>query len=461
MVDFVGILQGALESALTTALDYLSLHVILCLVPAFFIAGAMTYFIPKDVITRYMGKDANPKIAYPMATAGGFLLAVCSCTVLPLFVGFWKRGAGLGPAMTFLFVAPAVNILALTYTGTLIGMDIAIARGVLAIFFAILIGLIMARVFGKEIDQNNTHTNNPVNVTVYSKSQEPIITDEVTTGFPKLTIFLILGLGISSFLLATLDSNMINIIGSTLFSGLPTIQLLFQTPPLLQTIIFLLGLLILIILTFKIPSKELVLFLWLIFVLMTGTSQITYFVENFNLFGIVITPAISNMMIKLLLTSMVVLGLLLFVWRTFEADDVNAWLQETWIFVKSIFPLIITGVVIAGFVKFFIPPDLIVTLVGSNTVLANLIGVLFGVFMYFPTLMEVPIARIFLDLGMTRGPLLAYLLADPELSLQSILVTRKYLGDKRNTFYIILVTIFTTLSGLIFGLVLGQGIGLW
>jgi uncharacterized membrane protein YraQ (UPF0718 family) len=118
-------------------------------------------------------------------------------------------------------------------------------------------------------------------------------------------------------------------------------------------------------------------------------------------------------------------------------------------------------VVIAGFVKFFIPPEIVVTLVGRNTVLANLIGVLFGVFMYFPTLMEVPIARIFLDLGMARGPLLAYLLADPELSLQSILVTRKYLGDKRNTFYIILVTIFTTLAGLIFGFILGQGIGLW
>ncbi len=148
-------------------------------------------------------------------------------------------------------------------------------------------------------------------------------------------------------------------------------------------------------------------------------------------------------------------------WNKFDTDDIRTWLFETWIFVKSIFPLIIAGVVIAGFVKFFIPPEIVVTLVGRNTVLANLVGVLFGVFMYFPTLMEVPIARIFLDLGMARGPLLAYLLADPELSLQSILVTRKYLGDKRNSFYIILVTIFTTLAGLIFGLFLGQGIGLW
>ncbi|UCG04712.1 MAG: permease [Candidatus Heimdallarchaeota archaeon] len=451
-------IQGALESAIGTLLDYLSLHVLLCLVPAFFIAGAMAYFIPKDLITRYIGKDADPKIAYPMAMAGGFLLAVCSCTVLPLFVSIWKRGAGLGPAITFLFVAPAINILALTYTGTLIGMDIAITRGILAMFFSILIGLIMATVFGKEIDQNKSHINNPVSITT-DLTQQPNITDKMEVS--KSNILLIIGLGIASISLATLDSNTISTLGNTLFSGLTRIVPFLQTPPLLQTIIFLLGLLILIILTFKIPSKELVLFLWLVYILMTGTSQITYFSEDLSLLGVVISSAISNMMIKLLLTGLVVLGLLLFVWNKFDTDDINAWLFETWIFIKSIFPLIIVGVVIAGFVKFFIPPELVITLVGRNTVLANLTGVLFGVFMYFPTLMEVPIARIFLDLGMARGPLLAYLLADPELSIQSILVTRKYLGDKRNTFYIILVTIFTTLAGLIFGLFLGQGIGLW
>ena len=459
MVEFVRMIQGALESAIGTLLDYLSLHVLLCLVPAFFIAGAMAYFIPKDLITRYIGKDADPKIAYPMAMAGGFLLAVCSCTVLPLFVSIWKRGAGLGPAITFLFVAPAINILALTYTGTLVGMDIAIARGILAIFFSILIGLIMANVFGKEIDQNKSHINNPVSITTDPTIQEPNIINKMEVS--KSNILLIIGLGIASISLATLDSNTISTMGNTLFSGLTIILPFLQTPPLLQTIIFLLGLLILIILTFKIPSKELVLFLWLVYILMTGTSQITYFSEDLNLLGVVISPVISNMIIKLLLTGLVVLGLLLFVWNKFDKDDINAWLFETWIFIKSIFPLIIVGVVIAGFVKFFIPPELVVTLVGRNSLLANLIGVLFGVFMYFPTLMEVPIARIFLDLGMTRGPLLAYLLADPELSLQSILVTRKYLGDKRNTFYIILVTIFTTLAGLIFGLVLGQGISLW
>ncbi|MCK4844728.1 MAG: permease, partial [Candidatus Heimdallarchaeota archaeon] len=127
--------------------DYLSLHVLLCLIPAFFIAGAMIVFVPKDTIVKYMGKDSKRIVSYPVAAISGLLLAVCSCTVLPLFAGIKKKGAGLGPAMTFLFAAPAVNILALTYTGTLIGMDIAIARAILALIFAILIGLIMEFIF--------------------------------------------------------------------------------------------------------------------------------------------------------------------------------------------------------------------------------------------------------------------------------------------------------------------------
>jgi uncharacterized membrane protein YraQ (UPF0718 family) len=417
----------------------------------------MSYFIPKDLIMRYIGKDADPKVAYPMATAGGFLLAVCSCTVLPLFVSIWKRGAGLGPAITFLFVAPAINILALTYTGTLIGMDIAIARGILAIFFAILIGVLMVKLFGKDIDQNKDNESD-------SFSIDQTKTDESTSDnrfLSKFHLLLICGLAAISILLATLDTNMVSMVINLFFFEVDSNFQFIKIPAFLQTLLFILGLSILILLTLKIPSKELVLFFWLIYILMTGTSQIAFFSENADLLGLIITPEIGNMMIKLFLTTILVFGLLIFILKKFELYDVRLWLFETWIFIKSILPLIIIGVTIAGFVEFFIPPELVVTLVGSNTLLSNLIGVLFGVFMYFPTLMEVPIARTFLDLGMGRGPLLAYLLADPELSIQSILVTRKYLGDTRNTVYIILVTIFTTLSGLFFGFLLGHGIGLW
>ncbi|MFX1284613.1 MAG: permease [Promethearchaeota archaeon] len=457
MTNLYDIFLGALESAVFTLLDYLSLHVLLCLVPAFLIAGAMSYFIPKDMIIRYMGNDADPKVAYPMATAAGFLLAVCSCTVLPLFVSIWKRGAGLGPAITFLFVAPAINILALTYTGTLIGLDIALARGILAIIFAILIGVIMARAFGNETE----HYTNSYN-TEKQLVQHQLDNYSEETSMNKLS-FLLLGLfGLCSISLAILDSYMIESLNELFFSNIPLIESLLQTPVIIQTIIFLSGLCILILMTYRqILNDKLLLFLWLLYILMTGTSQIQYFEGEYRIFGVILNSSIINMLAKVVLTVFITIGMVIFIFKRIESEDIRFWFNETWFFVKSIFPLIIIGVTVAGFLKFFIPNDLVVALVGQNTVLANLIAVLFGVFMYFPTLMEVPIAKIFLDLGMAKGPLLAYLLADPELSIQSILVTRKFLGDKRNTVFVGLVTLFTLMAGLVFGSFLGQGISLW
>jgi hypothetical protein len=142
--------------------------------------------------------------------------------------------------------------------------------------------------------------------------------------------------------------------------------------------------------------------------------------------------------------------------RHLERDELAGWLAETWRFVKQIFPLLIVGVFAAGVVRALIPEDWIRTLAGQNTIGANLLAVTFGVFMYFPTLVEVPIARMFLDLGMNRGPLLAYLLSDPELSLQSILVTGKILGRRKTAAYVGLVAVFSTLAGYLFGLFLAQ-----
>jgi uncharacterized membrane protein YraQ (UPF0718 family) len=166
------------------------------------------------------------------------------------------------------------------------------------------------------------------------------------------------------------------------------------------------------------------------------------------------------MIAKIMLVFIALVPFYLFTLKNFDADENREWFYETWIFTKSIFPLIVLGVIIAGAARFFIPQEVIVGLVGSNSLFGNFLAVFFGVFMYFPTLMEVPIARMFLDLGMAKGPLLAYLLADPELSVQSILVTRKYLGDKKNITYVVLVSILTTLSGILFGLYLGEGF-LW
>lgn len=135
----------------------------------------------------------------------------------------------------------------------------------------------------------------------------------------------------------------------------------------------------------------------------------------------------------------------------FDAWDIQQWLWETWRFVKMIFPLLIVGVFVVGVIRVFIQPQWIQTVAGSNTVLANLAGVIFGVFMYFPTLVEVPVAKMFLSLGMHPGPLIAYLMADPELSLQSILITTSIIGRLRAWTYVGLVAVFATLSGLAYG----------
>jgi hypothetical protein len=137
--------------------------------------------------------------------------------------------------------------------------------------------------------------------------------------------------------------------------------------------------------------------------------------------------------------------------RFLDAYAVQEWLWEMWRFVKQIIPLLIVGVFLAGMARAIIPATWIQAIAGRNTWWANLVGVLFGVFMYFPTLVEVPIAQTFLSLGMHRGPLLAYLLADPELSLQSILITNSVIGKSKTAVYVVLVTIFSTLSGLLFG----------
>ena len=133
-------------------------------------------------------------------------------------------------------------------------------------------------------------------------------------------------------------------------------------------------------------------------------------------------------------------------------DENAAWMRETWFFTKMILPLLLVGVFVAGIFGELIPENLVADYVGSNTLTANIIAVTFGVFMYFPTLVEVPVARMFLDLGMARGPLLAYLLADPELSLQSMLVIRKLMGSKKTLVYVGLVAVLCTMAGLIFGM---------
>lgn len=441
VIQFIGTL---LLSGWTGLLDYLAAHVLLCLVPAFVIAGFMDTMIPKETITRYLGVRAPKWISYPMSAIGGFLLAVCSCTILPLFAGIWKRGAGLGPAVTFLFVGPAINILAITYTGAMIGFDIAVARLVLSIAFGILIGLIMARVFRKEeaareqeMEQNglfeHTARVNPavwgmflllIAVLVVGTLQVGLLTNEIASLQMKSAFMQKLADGLAGMGL-TLQSGlllvMLVLIGLTAWKGFEKVTDGFNGWT--TTALVLIGLTVLI----AAPKET------------TGSLAIGL---NGRLIGEF-----------LLLVAIFVLAR-----RSFRQQELAEWIWDTWKFVKQIFPLLIVGVFAASILKVLIPETWVQAVAGRNTLLANVVGVLFGVFMYFPTLVEVPVAKMFLDLGMARGPLLAYLLADPELSLQSILVLNGVMGKKKTLTYVALVAVLCTFAGYLFGILLA-GIG--
>jgi uncharacterized membrane protein YraQ (UPF0718 family) len=433
IVDYILML---LQSGWISLLDYLAAHVLLCLVPAFFIAGAMSALIPKETVTRYLGPRASKWVSYPAAAVGGFVLAVCSCTILPLFAGIWKRGAGLGPAITFLFVGPAVNILAIAYTGAAIGMDIAMARIVLSAIFGIAIGLIMAAVF--KDSQVSAHND---------------LFDQKAQVKPAVWVFF--GLLLAVLIVGTLQ---VDVLTRTWFS----VTLPVDVPVSLQNALegmnlsFQGALLILMLVVIALAAwqgLEPVLertngWTWATTVLVAATLLIA--APALDTTGSIVVGFTGRFIGEAVLLA----GIAVVASRGLERHELQGWLWETWKFVKQIFPLLVIGVFGAGMVKVLIPEQWIQTLAGSNTVWANLMGVLFGVFMYFPTLVEVPIARMFLDLGMHRGPLLAYLMADPELSLQSILVTGKILGNKKTWTYVSLVTVFSTLAGYIFGLAL-------
>jgi len=350
------IVMNLLIAGLKAIIEYASAHVLTCLVPAFFIAGAMSALIPKESVIKYLGKDVPKYKAYPLAVIAGLLLAVCSCTVLPLFAGIKKNGAGIGPALAFLYTAPATNLLAIIFTGSVLGWDFALARIILSVIFAIWIGIIIAYIFRKDdaLEEKN--------------ARQSIITKKTK---PRKKVFFL--------------------------------------------------------------EKYR---LWIFFALLTGILVVGTRVPGvWRYIGI----------------GVLVLALAIIFKLFFTRDELKSWLFETWAFTRKIFPLLLIGIFVAGVLSSVIPENFLATVMGENTVIANFIAVIFGVFMYFPTLVEVPMAKLFLGLGMAKGPLLAYLLADPVISLASILVIRKLIGNKRTIVYTGLIIVFATISGLIYG----------
>lgn len=371
----VEVLLDLVLAGLNGLVEYLSAHVLMCLVPAFFIAGALSALFKKESVTKYLGPDTPRYISYPVASVAGLLIAVCSCTILPLFAGIWKKGAGLGPAVTFLFTGPAVNILAILYTGSLIGWDIATARGILAIVFGVLIGLTMGYIFERG---KGSRSPTPSRV---SPSPEKVPNAEQPTGLVA-------------------DSP------ATVLEKL-------------------------------VRARVAVLFTLLVVVLVAGASPL-------------------SIELKLPMVAAGTLGAVIWATKMNTRAENESWMKETYFFVKMILPLLLVGVFVAGIASDLIPEEVVGEHLGDNSLSANAIAVAFGIFMYFPTLVEVPVARMFLDLGMAKGPLLAYLLADPELSFQSVLVTRKIMGNRKIVVYVVLVAVLCTAAGMIFGAVGGR-----
>lgn len=440
-------LLSLLNGGLGNLAAYLAAHVLLCLVPAFYIAGAMTALIPKESVTRFLGRNAPKRIAYPGAALAGSVLAVCSCTIVPLFAGIYKKGAGIGPAITFLFFAPAANILALVYTGGVIGVDLAIARFLLSLTFGIGIGMIMALIFSRAD-------------IVHDKATDDMFAGQGKMRRAALVFLLILvalllagtfkiGLLTNSYGQVTLPLAGMDRFQDALYRLVPYDASKGQEGVTAQGVMLIALLLLIGLTSWKGLDK-----------IHEGFSAWTWIAMS--LVGVTLLTAAVGMNphaggLDVQFTGRffgVLIAIAALVWLMFKRlseDELRDWLWESWRFVKQIFPLLVAGVFAVGVIRVIIQPEWIQTLAGQNTILGNLAGILFGVFMYFPTLVEVPIAQMFLSLGMHRGPLLAYLMADPELSLQSILMISVIIGRLKAWTYVGWVTLFSMLAGLTYG----------
>jgi hypothetical protein len=366
---------------------------------------------------------------------------------VPLFAGIYKKGAGLGPAITFLFFAPAGNILALVYTGGVIGVDLAIARLVLSLTFGIGIGMSMALIFSRED-------------LAHDKESDALFAGRGKMRGAALAFLLILvalllagtfkiGLLTNAYTQVTLPIVGMDNFQDALYRLIPYDASKGQEGVTAQGAI-LIGLIVLIGLTSwrglnRIHEGHSA-WTWIAMALVGLTLLIA---------AVRMSPHAGGLDVQFTGRFFgVLLALAALTWLAFKRlsnDELRDWLWESWRFVKQIFPLLVGGVFAVGVIRVLIKPEWIETLAGQNTILGNLAGVLFGVFMYFPTLVEVPIANMFLSLGMHRGPLLAYLMADPELSLQSILMISVIIGRLKSWVYVLFVALFSAMAGLIYG----------
>lgn len=400
--------DAAVHEALALTRWYAREHVLLCLVPAFFIAGAISVFVSQTSVMKYLGAGARKSVAYVVASVSGTVLAVCSCTVLPLFAGIYGMGAGIGPATAFLYSGPAINALAIILTARVLGPDIGLARAVGAVVFSVVIGLLMHLVFRRDARETNLAA-----AAMPAEASRPLY----QTGLTFLPLVAIL-------VFANWGGG-----GTGFFAAV-----------------------------FRVKW-------WLAGgggVALVGALILWYGLPWWKALGCALAGGVASIWPggpAAIFTATAAA----FAWAiASEEGDLRDWAAASWGFAKQILPLLLLGVLVAGLLlgrpgrEGLIPTSWIADLVGGNSLGANLFAAVAGAFMYFATLTEVPILDGLLGAGMGHGPALTLLLAGPAISLPSILVLRTVMGTRRTLVFLALVVVLSSLTGFLFGMFNGS-----
>lgn len=407
--------RTAIDATLDLSKWYAREHVILCLLPAFLIAGVISVFVSQGAVLKYFGANAKKWLSYLIASLSGTILAVCSCTILPLFSSIYKRGAGLGPAVAFLYSGPAISILSIILTARILGFDMGIARFIGAVSFSVIIGLAMAFIYRKEEKAKaEEQMNFPAIEPTHSLWQ---------TAFHFFTLVAIL-------VFANWGSP----------SADDTSSFWFYIFTYKWYIVGIFGLLLVYSMIYILKLKN-----WQV-LSATAITILSAFIFHNPLISMVIgiasicTISLSD--------------------RSGNGEN-REWILSSWGFAKQIIPLLAIGVVIAGFllgsthdntsIAGIIPNEWIAKLVGGNSLFSNFMASIIGAFMYFATLTEVPIIQGLLASGMGKGPALALLLAGPSLSLPNMLVIKGVMGMQKTMIYVSIVIVLSTIAGLIYG----------
>ncbi|MBM3880319.1 MAG: permease [Verrucomicrobia bacterium] len=403
---------AAIQEAFKLLQWYARNHTLACVVPALFIAGAVMTFLSQASVMRYLGPQANKPLAYGVASVSGGILAVCSCSVLPVFAGIYRLGAGLGPASAFLYSGPAINILAIFLTARVLGFEIGFWRAVGAVAFAFLVGLLMTLIFRGEEGER---------VAAQAVLPEP---EAHKRPLWKTSVFFACLVG---FLVFSDWYNpgdaMVRLAGGGQFAAV----------------------------TLQETHDEVMFQLKEDWAGHRSGAKLTLAKRDLASVEEAKTWVIAIHRVKWWLAGAMGLAVLGMTWRWMDRAEVGQWMHHTWDFAKLLVPLLFGGVWVVGFVGALIPEAYVASLVGDSSLESNLVASVIGAFWYFATLTEIPICEALGKLGMAPGPMLALLLAGPAVSLPNMLVLRSVMGTKKTLVFSGLVIAMATITGLVYG----------